>query len=176
MPRRSARGFRDQWIQFLRGSVLVSPANTFTQTTLALPTVVSQGLVLEMLDVEFAFESLAGSEISQTDDSLTIQVQLTKASKTAMLVLSDPDLLAAYEVNFQSPSARTAEKAPVIEINPMGSLYRAFPAPILLPFEQIYLGARTAGIATGPTLRVKIGYLTTRLATNQLVELIQAIT
>lgn len=173
---RRARAMSDQWMQYVRGRVLESAANTFTQTTVNMPVVVGQAYVVEMYSLEIQTPTLATSEISATDDITTQTCQLTKSSQTALLTLDNPDLIAMFARDVRTPAARTAEKAPVFAYDYAGGLNQVFPEPILLPFEQIYFGARTEQGAAAGTYYFRIGFKTVRLATNQLVELLQAVT
>lgn len=173
---RRARAMSDQWMQYIRGRVLESAANTWTQTTVNMPVVVGQGYVVEMYSLEIQTPTFATSELSATDDITTQTCQLSKSSQTALLTLDNPDVIAIFARDVRSVAARTAEKAPIFAYQYVGKLNVDFPEPILLPFEQIYFGARTEGGAAAGTYYFRIGFKTVRLATNQLVELLQAVT
>lgn len=178
MPRSASlrTGYRDQWMQYIRGSVLESAAATFTENTISLPVVVSQGLVVEIWSIEWELPTLGIADISATDDIAEHRVQLTKASKTAILRLDDPDLIAAHHLKLYSPSARTAEKGSPTTVGAMGLVVHNFPQPVLLPFEQIYLSAATAGGGSAYRYNVRLGFTTVKISTRQVVELIQAVT
>jgi len=167
----------DQWLQYVRASVTLSGANTFTQATINLPVVVSQGFVLEAHIVEFSVPGIiVATDLGDTDDNTQLVVQLTKASQSAIIQIDNPDYIYGYNEEFLTPNARTAEQAPVLHHTLNGGLNWQFPEPILLPFEQIFLGANSAGVAVAPTFRCRIGYKTVRLSTRQLPEMIQAVT
>jgi len=167
----------DQWLQYVRGRVTLSAANTFTEVTINLPVVVSTGLVIEAHLVEFDYPLIVPSaDLGDTDDTMTLEIQLTKASQTTMLRNDNPDLIYGVVRQFMTPNARTAEQAPVLMHHKAGELNWQFPEPILLPFAQIFLGANTTNVATAPTFTVRIGYKTVQLSTRQLPELLQAVT
>lgn len=172
----TTRRISDQWLQYVRSSVTESAANTFTEAQINLPVVVAEGFVIEAHLVEFQIPGPDLAALQATDDNASVSVQLTKATQSAIVPLSDPDYIYGHQLQWLSPAARTAEKAPVLPIQLFGALNWQFPEPILLPFEQIHLGAVSFGLASAQTYRVRIGYKTVRLTTRQLPELIQAVT
>lgn len=174
---RRSSGLTDQWMQYIRGNVAESAANTFTQVTINMPVVVAKGLVVQAHSIEWSIPGPdAAGEISATDDQLRQRCQLTKTSQTTILALDDPNLISAYDVDYWAPAARTAEGKPVLPATHVGNLYMHFPEPILLPFEQIFFAAQGTGEGEVHTYRFRLGFTTVQLATSQLVELIQAVT
>lgn len=174
--RRTTTTIRDQWIQYLRASVTETAANTFTQTTINSPVVLSQGYVIEMHTLEFDHDVAAVGELSATDDELVHRVQLTKTSQTALLRVNNPDLIANWFEQYLSPAARTAEKAPVWSKTYSGQRLWTFTQPVLLPFDELFLSMQGAGEAAARQSTMRLGFKTVRLGTQQLVELIQSIT
>lgn len=176
--RRPARTRRisDQWLQYVRGSVTLSAANTFSESTVNLPVVVAEGFVIEAHLVEFEMPAMVVADLGETDELVQFLVALTKATQTSVPNIADPNYIYGYAFDLVTPNARTAEQAPVAKHERSGSLFWQFPEPILLPFEQIFFGANTGGVAAAPTFRFRIGYKTIRLTTRQLPELIQAVT
>lgn len=178
MPRRRAaqsRGISDQWLQYVRGVVTETGANTFTQTTINMPVVVGQGYVVQMHSLEWQLPTPAVGEVSATDDELSYYCQLTKSSKSAAIDLDDPDLIAAFQRQHLGPSARTAEKSPVMVTIRNGQLVTVYDPPILLPFEQIFFAAVGTGEAAARAYRFRMGITTLKLSTTQIVELVQAV-
>jgi len=172
----NTRAISDQWLQYVRGSLAESAAATFTQSTINLPVVVGQGLVIEAHLVEFQLDSVTPADLTATDDSVRYSCQLTKASQTGLISLADPNYIYGLDREYQTIDIQTAEKAPVLTHDRLGSLNWQFPEPILLPFEQIFFGVQTNGGSAAKTYRFRIGYKTVRLSTRQLPELIQAVT
>jgi len=171
-----ARAISDQWLQYIRGTVTLSAANTFTQITVALPVIVGQGMVIEAHLIEFALPPAQLADFGETDDQATFNAQLAKSSQTAIITLDNPDLIYGITDEYSTWNARTAEQAPVLHRLRRGGLNWQFPEPILLPFENIYFGCNTSGVAAAPDFQFRLGYKTVRLSPRQLPEMIQAIT
>lgn len=171
----TTRRITDQWLQYIRGQVALSTANTFTQVTIPLPVVVSEGLVIQAHLIEFELPAVTIADISATDDNLVHRCQITRTSQTGPIGLLNPDLIYGITEEFEAPAARTAEGKPVVYHIRQGELNKVFADPILLPFSQIFFGGTTAGASQADSFNFRIGYKTIKLRTNQLAELIQAV-
>lgn len=172
----TTRRISDQWLQYIRGTVQESGINTFTQVSVALPVVVAEGFVIEAHLVEFMLPPVVPADFIATDDQIQMAVQLTKASQASLVTLSDPDYIYGHLVDAHTVDVQTAEKAPVWDNHRLGALNWQFPEPILLPFSEIFFGARSQGFSSVGNYHFRIGYKTVRLTTRQLPELIQAVT
>jgi len=175
-PRRSARGAQDIYMQYIRGQVTESGNSAFSQVTVALPVVISQGFVIQMHEVEFNAPAVTAADLIATDDFTTHGLQLTKSSQTAQIDIDDPNFIAGYLFDRQTIDLQTAEKSPVLEVPRHGALKQVFTMPILLPFEQIYFNVKQANVTATSTLRFRLGYTSIKLSSRQIVEIVQAIT
>lgn len=173
-PRRTA--LRDEWLQYSRASLAESAAGTFTELTINLPVVVSQGFVIEAHSIEFEMPAITAADLTATDDEVTQYAALTKSSQTGSIRLANPDTIFAYQRQFLTVDIQTAEKAPVVVNDQIGALRYNLPEPVLIPFEQIYFGIHELNGSAVKTFGFRLGYKTVKLATNQLVELLQAAT
>jgi len=172
----TTRRISDQWLQYIRGTVLESAAATFTETNVALPVVVSEGFVIEAHLVEFQPGSFTLADLKATDDTWNVNLQLTKSSQSAIIRIDDPDLIYSYQMEYHSIDLQTAEGIPIFTYPRAGALNWQFPEPILLPFSEIFFGIQYSGGSVVNRGSFRIGYKTVRLTTRQLPELIQAVT
>lgn len=178
MPRRTALlGRRDQYLQYIRGTVVESAINTYTESTINMPVVVGQGYVALMHTMEWEVSTeIAIADISATDDIFKLRAQLTKSTQSSLLRLDDPNVIEKFDLQIYSPSARTSEKGSPLLWQPMGAWCKTFDVPVLLPYEQIFLGAQSQGGSIVYRYNFRVGITMVKLGTTQLVELVQAIT
>lgn len=176
MARQTRRGIRDEWVQYVRGTITESGANTYTEATVNMPVVVAQGFVLEVHTIEFTIPPLVAADVIATSASVRRRCQLTKSSQSALISIDGPNLIASHDLQTLSADIQTAEEHSGVNTLLMGRLLHAFEEPILLPFEQIYFAAHSAGYGAAAVYTFRIGYKTVKLSTRQLPELVQAVT
>lgn len=133
------------FLEFIRATVTLSAANTFTQVTIATPVGRASNLAMLIHSIETEVD---GFDTPADQDQ--IEIQLTKVSQTAMIRLADPNLIYrdTRQIGFVTSGSFMFKNEDRQEFRP----------PILYAQSNMYFGCKTAGQAAARRFDIRIGY------------------
>lgn len=139
-------------LRFQRFSVTESAAATFTQTTFDTQLSIERGVIWLIHSVEWMFDFKTSATGGLTEVAVqtqeNIQAQVTRESKSAILQLSDSDLVCKTATQVERANTIGTEAGPLYLFNPNCVIKQNFALPIPYAAQNIYVAIlSTAGTA-----------------------------
>ncbi|MBA7551082.1 hypothetical protein ES705_43616 [subsurface metagenome] len=136
------------FMEFLRAEVLMETPDVYAEVQIPTPTSKTENMAMLIHSIELEPSTFADPAPVTLD---TLHVQLTKRSKTELVYLDDPDLLAHF-------AAFTILNAVFHAVLTTGHQKTDFNPPILCPKANLYFGIDTNGFTSIMGARCRISY------------------
>jgi len=136
------------FMEFLRAKVTQVTANVYAEAQIPCPTSKTENMAMLIHSIELRPSMKIDSVPTDTD---TVNLHLTKASKTTLANLLDPDVITDYK-------SVTILGAVMNDVLEFGQELATFDPPILYPRTNLYLGIYTVGLTTVISAYARIGY------------------
>lgn len=148
------------FMEYLRGTVTETGANTFSQVTINTP--VGRANQLAMLIHEIVMELDPTNSIDALADNDGINMQVTKDSETNLVGVDSESHIASHDQTFKlvTSGATTFDRRKTKIFNP----------PLLYAKSKMFFSAVSAGQAAAKTYNVKIGYTIEKVDKTSFIE------
>lgn len=143
------------FLEFIRGEIAESAANTYTEQELRTPVSRSESLAMLIHQIQFA-PDFPDIEDGQANSISTV---LAGRTSTSILAITDPDRLDGFAIS-NSYGAVEGTLSEFGQLAPLSApaVWRHFNPPILFPRDALFLEIQGTGNATVKTGRVQVGY------------------
>lgn len=151
----------DQYIAF---SGAMSAANVFTQITIPTNIDPNNEFVIVVKEVQVSLDSQYVITAFQT----IMDFSLTRASKSAVVTLLDPDVIAKWKLSTFGGGAFTAGLSAAVE-NPVNMVYSGRQ---IIAGPNVYMGVSTTNLAGALTFSGRIYYETQTMKKADILEIL----
>ncbi|MBA7550082.1 hypothetical protein ES705_42588 [subsurface metagenome] len=135
------------FMEYIRGQLALSAANTFTEIVLQTPTSKTENMAMLIHSIEFE----PSYQIDLTPAESSVNMQVTRSTQSAIIMLIDPDLIAKTRSRFHLNAVANW-------LTTSGERKQTFDPPLLYPRSQIYLGMSTVAFVSVISGACRIGY------------------
>ncbi len=153
------------FLEFLRGRVTETAANTFTEVEITTPASRTESLAMLIHQVKFA-TSMPDTEDAQQN---TVETQLTKTTQSAIINIDNDAQIDAHTI-IEAAGVVQGSLSEYYRLETQGiGTWRHFHPAILYPRAGIFLGVQGTGNANARTGQIQIGYTLERVSKDDFI-------